>query len=338
MKWFKSNRRAKYLALLSLGLLSAVQPAAALTVLPTDKVFAPNSFWYTPIPMNAPLNPNSGLYVQELLRQKAAYFNNVTINTWSYASPVYTVGPSVPLVRVAQWDCQHKGYLDPGLAPQWAAVPIPANAVPSVGSDGEMTIYQPSTDTVWEFWRAGKDANGQWQACWGGRLQSASTSGGRWSGYYGATATGLPFVGGQITAEELARYEIRHAIGISLVDLEAWNLFSWPAVRSDGYNPTHVANRIPEGTRFRLDPNVNVYTLPMSAAGKTIARAAQVYGFVVWDKAGSLSIRAQNPLTYDPTGKTNPYTALFGGKPAYSVLDGFPWNRVQFLPMNYGKP
>jgi hypothetical protein len=126
-------------------------------------------------------------------------------------------------------------------------------------------------------------------------------------------------------------------IGIALVDLEAWNVFSWPANRSDGYNPGNAANRIPEGTRFRLDPSVNVDTLNIKPAAKIIAKAAQKYGFVVWDKAGSISLRAQNVQSYTSMGQANPYPALFSNTAEYAVLDGFPWDKLQFLPKDYGK-
>lgn len=313
-------------------------PSSTLNLLSTTTSTITPSFWYTPIPANAPLHPNSANFVQEFLRQFRTYYGNVTINTWSYSSPVYIATGGAPTVAVNVWDCQRRGWIDKNLLYQWQAVPIPAYAQPSSGTDAEMTVYQPSTDTIWEFWRMQKGTDGKWQACWGGRYQNASVSQGIWPLYYGTTATGLPFLGGQITAEELTRGEIRHAIGISLVDVEKSSIFSWPAVRSDGYNPYNVANRIPEGLRFRLDPSVNVDALPLHPVGKIIAKAAQKYGFVVWDKSGSLALRAQNPLSYTLLGDVNPYTALFNGTPAYAILKNFPWDKLQFLPMNYGKP
>jgi hypothetical protein len=321
------------------GVSSVAQSAGqsiSANVLPTDAVFAATSFWYKPIPENAPLHANSAAFVEEFLDQKRTYYGNVTINTKAYASPVYVVSSSIAPVQVSYWNCQNKTYIDPNLARQWAAVPIPLYAEPADGTDAEMTIYQPSTDKIWEFWQARK-VNGQWQACWGGGMENVSKSEGIWPLYYGTTATGLPFLGGQITAEELARGEIRHAIGIALVDLENANVVSWPANRSDGYNPLNEPNRIPEGLRFRLDPRVNVNALNMSRAGKTIARAAQKYGFVVWDKAGALSIRAQSPKSYTAAGRPDPYPELFEGKPAYTVLNGFPWERLQFMPKDYGQ-
>ncbi len=317
-----------------------VQQAAMLTNVPavlTDAVFAPSSFWYTPIPASVTLHANTAGFQADFLRQKQLYYGTVNINTYSYASPVYIAADNAPTSAVVYSNCQHKFSPETALAAQWTAVPIPPYALPSDGSDAEMTIYQPSTNTLWEFW-VSRNVSGQWQACWGGKMSNTNTGDGRWTAPYGATATGLPFLGGQVTAEELARGEIHHAIGISLVEVEAAGIVSWPATRSDGVNPTLLPNRIPEGLRFRLDPSINVDALALSSAGKVIAKAAQKYGFVVWDKAGALSIRVQNPKSYTALGQVDPYVALFGGKPSYAVLNGFPWERLQFLPMDYGKP
>lgn len=299
-----------------------------------NRIFSPESFWYKPIPAKANLHPNSSNYVKEFLRQKKTYYGTVNINTTAYTSPVYYANWYTPKTTVKEWDCQKKGFFDRTLKDSWTNVPVPLYAIPAKASDAEMTIYDAATDTLWEFWRMRKN-NGTWEACWGGRIKGARSNLGTFHSYYGTTATSLPFIGGQITAEELAAGEIKHVLGISLVDIEKRSIFSWPAQRSDGVNPYNVANRIPEGMRFRLDPAVNVDALPMSRAGKIIAKAAQQYGFVVWDRAGAISLRAQNTYSYTQLGKPNPYPKLFEGKQAYQVLNGFPWDRLQFMPMNY---
>jgi len=317
-----------------MGLAFAVLPAAAENI-PARPTFAPSSFWYQPIPRDAPINPKSADYVAEFDRQYHSYYNSVGINLGAYSAPVYAVGSQTKAVPVSQWNCQN--YLDPDLPRQWAAVPIPDYAKPAYGTDAEMVIYQPSTDTMWEFWQA-RQVDGHWQACWGGKLAGVSHSNGIWPARYGVAATGLPFAPGQITAKELKEGSIRHVIGIALVDAEKSSIFSWPANRSDGYNPQNAPNRIPEGIRFRLDPTIDVDALNISPVAKTIAKAAQTYGFVVWDKAGSISLRFENPLAYTLVGQSDPYPAILNGAPTYAVLKGIPWDRLQFLPMNYGKP
>ena len=304
---------------------------------PTVQVFSPKSFWYTPIPADAPLHENSANFVTEFLRQKKAYYGTVAINTREYASPVYVVEKDAPTVDVKFLDCQKKGHVPKELIEQWTKVPIPAYAEPADGTDAEMTIYQPSTDTIWEFWQA-KKSDGGWGACWGGRMEKASKSDGVFKNRYGTTATSLPFLGGQITVKEMKAGRIEHALGISLVDLEHFSTYSWPADRSDGYNPQKIANRIPEGLRFRLDPAVDVEALKMHPVGKAVARAAQKYGFVIWDKAGAITLRAENPKGYTLAGEPDPYPAIFNGTPNYALLNGMPWEKLQFLRMNYGKP
>jgi hypothetical protein len=302
-----------------------------------QRIFSSASFWYRPLPADVPLHPDSANLVREFLRQKQAYYGTVSINTIKYASPVYVVDAGTPVTAVKVWDCFHRGYLDSELGRQLQAVPIPEYAIPAEGTDSEMTIYSPAQDTIWEFWQARKGTAG-WEACWGGRMQQASKNPGIWPHPYGTTATGLPFLGGQLSISELLERRIEHVMGISLVDTETWSVVSWPANRSDGDNRAKESHRIPEGLRFRLDPTVDVESLNMHPLGKAIARAAQIYGFVVWDKAGAITLRAENPIGLMARGSTNPFDRIFDGAPAWSILRGFPWERLQFLPMDYGKP
>jgi hypothetical protein len=304
---------------------------------PTHPVFAPSSFWYARIPADAPLHPNSVAFVRDFMRQLKQYYGGVAINANAYSSPIYVVSADVGAIPVVPWDCQKTGYRNEELARQWQVVPIPSYAQAANGSDSEMTIYQPSADTMWEFWRARK-VDGRWEACWGGRMLSVSKNEGIWAPHFGTTATGLPFLGGQIAADELRRGIIPHAVGIALVEAEDAKIYSWPANRSDGYNPDKLPDHIPEGLRFRLDPSVDVDALRLHPVAKIIAKAAQTYGFVVWDKAGAISLRAENPKRFTALGMADPYPALWNGTPSYKILAGFPWDKLQFLPMNYGKP
>jgi hypothetical protein len=321
-------------------------PAVTSEVYP---VFDKNSFWYQPIPKNVTLHEKSEIFASDFARQVKTYFGHIGINSVDYSSPVYTVGPDVPKVRVVPGDCWGNDVHDANpslagvrsaiadqLAEDFAAVPIPSYAEPAGGTDSEMSIYQPGTDTLWEFWNAHK-VEGVWKTCWGGRMSNVSSNPGIWQKPYGAAATGLPFAPGQILIDELRRGEIRHALGVAIVEAEE-KTYSWPANRSDGTNPNKIPNRIPEGLRMRLDPTIDVESLNLHPIAKTIARAAQTYGFVVWDLGGSVALRAENPKRYTTIGLPNPYASLYGSMPIYKIMDRFPWDKMQFLPMDYGKP
>ena len=303
-------------------------PTTTTTVVTKTPHFASNAFWYERIPANVALNPLSSTYVSAFDAMWKTYYNNVGINTTQYAPPIWVASSTTPTQRVRVWDCQNKGYLDAGLQAQLASVPIPPGTKPSAGTDHELVISQPATDTLWEMWQARWASDGVLEACWGGKLTNVSTSQGVYPYPYGTTATGLSLAGGIITPQELQAGHIDHALSIALVQAQK-SLFSWPANRTDGSVVSTSA--IPEGLRFRLDPTIDVDALPISATAKIIAHAVQTYGMIVRDKSGSVTFYAEN--VYAETG-TDPYPALFGA-PSYSVLNGIPWNRLQALPLNY---
>jgi hypothetical protein len=216
----------------------------------------------------------------------------------------------------------------PDLQQQFNAVPIPPGAKPAAGTDEELTVWQPSTDKLWEFWKLAQSASGTWSARWGGEMDSVSTSPGYFTHRglttnWGATATGLPLLGGLITFADIQRGYINHALALAIPHATR-GVFSWPAQRTDGAYTDAVA--IPEGTRFRLDPTVNIASLNLPSFDRMLAQAAQTYGVVVRDQAGAVTFVAQDPMT---TG-TNPYPAAVGGSTA-AIIAKFPWAHLQVL-------
>lgn len=296
-------------AALSVGALLFAAPAGAAP-------FASNSVWNAPVASTAPLSADSSALVSDLTRQVAAY--GPWINTTSYSVPVYTVPAGQPTVRVK---LDVPNYLT--LQQDFGAVPVPANALPAKGTDAHLEIYQPTSDSLWDMWKASRQADG-WHFRWGGKLAHVSASPGYWPNAMGATATSLPLLGGLIRIAELRAGVIPHALALAIPQPKA-NAFVWPAQRGDGTST--LASAIPEGTRFRLDPAVDVDALPLRPAAKAIARAAQRYGIVVRDKAGAVTFYAEDPAQYG----TNPYPSLFGVRYADQLLAGFPWSRLQVI-------
>jgi hypothetical protein len=208
-------------------------------------------------------------------------------------------------------------------------VPLPSGAGPSPDSDAALVAWQPSTDTLWEFWRLRRGPNGQWQADWGGRIDHVSASPGSYvppHPGWGASASSLSIAGGLITESELRRGHIDHALAIGLPTVRA-DAFALPAMRTDGQ--VAGADRVPEGAHFRLDPSLDLGALGLPPVTRILAEAAQRYGLVVRDRGGAVVLYAQQPTPPAP----NPYPALFGGSPA-AVLRPFPWDRLQLLRMD----
>jgi len=302
-------------------------------------LFAADSVWNAPLGADAPLDPSSPALMARLRAEIAAEQqaqDGPWIETTSYSTTVYRVPANQPTVPVHLDNTQPWAHT---LGVAFAAVPIPANAQPAAGTDAQMTIWQPSTDRLWEFWRA-HDGPGGWEAQWGGAMQHVSTSPGyftpaSWPGahsYWGATATSLPLVAGTMTIEELEQGTIDHALAIDLPATRL-NVYSSPAQRTDGEDPS--GDSIPEGARLRIEPQVNVRELHLPHMTEEMALAAQRYGMIVRDQTHhAVGFYAEDPT---PSG-SNPYPALMGGELPDKLLAGFPWQDVEVLRMelHYG--
>jgi hypothetical protein len=155
-------------------------------------------------------------------------------------------------------------------------------------------------------------------------MKHVSTNSGSFPAPFGATATGLPLLGGLMRMRELRAGRIDHALALAIPRTRA-SQFVWPATRGDGGATWSSAP--PEGTHLRLDPTVDVAALDLPPVTRAIALAAQRYGVIIRDGSGAVSFYAEDPTR---TGH-NPYPALFGGDYPSHLLLKFPWSRMQVL-------
>ena len=319
---------------------AATTPSAPSTSVPPptrSRLFAADSVWNAPLAANAELDPANATLVGTL-RKTVAQNQAVRSGPWMSTGDtptLYTVPADQPTVRVQ---------LDPGswkvsLQHAFTSVPLPANAIAAPVGDAQITVWQPSTDRLWELFQARKLADG-WHASFGGAMSNASQSRGyfdlaSWPGlsqtWWGATATSLPAVAGTIMIDELKAGVIPHALAMNIPWAKP-KTFSWPAQRTDGRSTD--PNAIPEGARFRLDPNLNIDAMNLPPMTKMIAKAAQNYGMIVRDQTGhGISLFAENPRS----AGTDPYSApggYWGGPTPDKVMNAFPWDRLQLVKMS----
>jgi hypothetical protein len=293
--------------------------------------FAPRSVWNRPLSHDQPLDRRSARLTRALAREAS---ENAGLANGDYGVPLYTVPRHQGCVRVR---LEGPGPRNRYLARAFAGVPVPRRAQPAAGSDGHMAVWQPGTDTYWEFFRM-RLADDGWRARYGGRIIDVSRS----RGYYrrrldargrpieqpgwGATATSLPLAGGLITFDDLRRHRIDHALAIAIPRVLR-GVMAAPAQRSDGRFDTPDA--IPEGARFRIDPRLNLDRLHLSPLTLMIARAAQRFGMVVRDGGSRVAIYGQAP----EAGRDDPYRQVSGGLSRSDALHGFPWDRMQLIRM-----
>ena len=292
--------------------------------------FSPTGWRNARLSKRAPIAQNSAVLVNELRRQIRSRPRGALVGT-HVTSTIYTVPPDQPRVRVIA--PPRRG----DLQAQWDAVPLPADARPSGGSDARLVVWQPSTDTLWEFGELSKDLLGNWSARSGGRLPNVSRTEGHFVDppgiRFGASATSISLLAGTQRIEELRRGAIDHAVDLAVLRTGARNGWCWPAQRTDRHLSSRASNTIPGGTRFRLPPRFDLAAYarkhPLSRYALTVARAVQRYGMVARDTSSEIGFYAEDAA---PLG-WNPYEEIFEGQSADSrgVLRNFPWRRLQVV-------
>ena len=297
--------------------------------------------WNTPLADNAPLDPGSEA-IASGLNVEVAREEGLGIGPWIMTGAmIYVVGPDQPNVFVqlddptASWRA--------GLQAAFTAVPIPPGAQPGSDSDAEMTVWQPSSDKLWEFFEMRLLSDG-WHAAWGGAIQNVSQSPGyytasAWPGAstsWGATASSLPHAAGVITLSDIEQGTINHALAVNVPDA-CQGVYSWPAQRTDGDDT--ASNCIPEGAHMRIDPGLDIPALHLPRLDQMMAEAAQKYGIIVRDQTHlGIGFWIESPA---PTG-TNPFysdgepspTGPFQGMWPNQLMSHFPWSAVQVLKMD----
>ncbi|MGN6190021.1 MAG: hypothetical protein ACTHOE_14095 [Conexibacter sp.] len=293
------------------GLARESPPAA-----PVARPFSERGIWNAPLPARPRLARASAAIVAALARE-ARREHAAGADPWvNDTVPLLVVPRDQPTVAVRL--VEHAP--DRALERAWRAVPLPEDARPSADSDAELTVWQPSTDRLWEFWRLRRGPRG-WQARWGGAMSRVHRNAGRfspaaWPGakrWWGATATSLPLLGGLIRAAELRRGRIEHALALAAPNTR-FDAFAFPAQRTDGV--AAGATTLPEGARLRLDPTLDVAALHLPPVTEAIALAAQRYGILVRDTAPNVALYAE--------------ARSLGASGDRSLAD-FPWDRLQLL-------
>jgi hypothetical protein len=318
--------------------VSSARSGPAMTPDQGARLFSPQSFWNAPLRGDAAIDRNSTLLIaalnSEVDREQRARIGP-WIQTDLASTPVYVV-PRLQKRRRVTLDGQPEPWRTT-LRKAFRRVPIPRDAHPAAGPDRHMTIWQPSTDRLWEFWHARRAPDG-WHAEWGGAIKNVSRSEGyytpaAWPGAqtnWGASASSLPVVGGTILLRDLERGSIDHALALA-VPYPRRGVFAWPAQRTDGRGDSRT---LPEGARLRLDPRLDIASLGLPPLTRMMAEAAQRHGIIVRDGTHeAIGFFAEDATR---TG-ADPYRGeggYFAGQTPGELLARFPWERLQVLKMN----
>src|SRR5690348_2861523 len=95
--------------------------------------FSPTGPWNTPLPKKVPLAANSAAIVHSIVQDVHNNFGVWALNTGTYSSPIFTVGPHTPTQLWTYTNCLHQGD-GKAIASSFAHVPTPRHLIASQGT------------------------------------------------------------------------------------------------------------------------------------------------------------------------------------------------------------
>lgn len=295
------------------------------------------TFWYSPIPAGAALNPNSPAIVAEVVRQSkiSAPVVNGAQSPPAWVPTTATVPLSQALIPGV---CSHDSTMSAIAA---TGLPIPPDLVPTPDSDSAVIIYQPDAPQggfVWELQGFHWITQGvQWSCNSLSRMSGANTRttgrfvdwvtgpGGNtpgavystWESHaWGIQGSGLPYLPGVLTLEDIQRGSVNHALLLEVYDAGSGQ-HVYPAARSDGGASSGTAAfALAEGMWLTF-PAGFVIPTSLSETTQRYMQAARDYGLIITDRTLScLAVRAG----LDCRGLIDD-----------AHLTGFPWASLQCL-------
>jgi len=333
MEYYELHRLTskKVVAFAALTLLTSTLILSIATTAQATSYTVPfnaNSIWNRPIGASPALNPKSAQMIQLLSSTVGTSVNIDGINgAWSV--PVYYAPAGTPLQQV----CDTNDYRPCEM------VPVPSGMFPSPDSDAKTVIVDQSTNHAWSFYGMvkGDGSNGDWSSLngafgWGYTSTQGDGIHNYGGGMWGGRVAGWNYYAGLIHPEEIQAGVINHAVAFFIPrQVATLGSYVWPAAGTDGSSTN--TNAIPVGSHIQLDPSINVSTLPLTAGGKMIARALQVYGGWIADTGVAAAVDAREFVTSDGSGVN---AAPWQGLLTYRDLYGIPVSSLRVLQVNQG--
>jgi hypothetical protein len=204
------------------------------------------------------------------------------VNAGQYSHPVIQAKDSDPVVSMT---CRFIAGVGLNATIQFK-MPLDATAAP--GMDGHLHVVDPSRREVFEMFQV--RGSGTSRTCDYLVRNDLASSG---FGNGGTRAHGGSAIGGLILGAELRGGQIDHALAIALAAGQLRLGWVWPATTQDGNAASSYYGQVPMGSYVVIPSNVDVGSLGLSAAGRTVATALQRYGGYVVDRASGFMLYAE---------------------------------------------
>lgn len=261
------------------------------------RAFHADSWWNTPLPSDAPLNPAASSileYMSTAPENGGGCLKLAGAVDGPWGQPIYWASPSDNSYEITGIELAMR-------PPELDRLRIPADAQPGDNNDGNMTVFDLDRGYVVALTDAEYDeSDDEWSAS-GGTVTYLDSNGlhaatgrsdnlrntGTHRGNNGATMA--------VRWDMFVEGEIPHVLKVALGP-ESAERFVFPMVGSDGDYEGDDPSVPPQGLRLRIKPSVNLADLKLHPEALVIAEALQKYGFYIGDSGGTTALKLENTV------------------------------------------
>lgn len=271
----------------------SVAPPTSSAHVPRGRAFEASSWWNTPLPADAPLDPAGSLILDYLRTAPESGPGCLTLAGAGHShwgQPVYEARPGDPEYDV-------KGLSEP--LPELERMRIPEGARSGSNNDSNMTVYDRERGYVVALSGAEYDPDSDEWSATGATVTYLASNGlhvatgqsddprnrGSHRGNNGATMA--------VELDDVRAGVIGHVLKAASGP-EVSDRYVFPMVGSDGdYHGSDPAVP-PQGIRLRIKPTVDLEEQDLDPEALVIAQALQDYGFYIGDSGGATALKLQN--------------------------------------------
>lgn len=260
-----------------------------------------SSIWNVPLDWSmAKIHPMSDLMM-------SAFFESrdwIGADTSQYTPNVYWVSNSTPLIPVRLIknrfrDARNDQWLQYGEPAGIVWMPLPVEARPAEGGDGQLVVINADTGEEWGLNKGTVDSQGNWSA--GGIYRYHIENSGIPPEGFGQRGAGISQLAGIVRRCEVDRGRIDHAVTLAydypceeaVCRLNAWPASIPPFRKTDGRGNSPFD--IPEGARLAIRPEISEQEITEACTG--------IKGCIVWtlnmqEYGGFIVDNSDHPKTY----------------------------------------
>lgn len=263
---------------------------------PPYRAFEARSWWNSPLPANAPSDPQAAQvlsYLRTAPDNAGGCLHLAGAERSPWGQPVYWARPGDTRYDVTG--------VSGGGPPELSDLRIPAGARPADNSDGSMSIFDLGAGYVTLLTDARYDASSdQWSAS-GATVTYLDSNGldvrtglsdnphntGTHRGNNGAVSV--------VRLDEVRAGAVDHVLKVSSGP-ELSGRWVFPMTGSDGDGPPNDPDLPPEGLRLRIKPSVDLSQLGLKPEALVIAQALQDYGMYLGDSGGATALKLEDTM------------------------------------------